>query len=556
MPTGVHQARSRGARTPFDPRGRTRRGRRITAALAAAIVALSSAACTNEPGPEAPPTSSVAAPPPNAPIRANARPGGSSLLPSDLTDETTRRLASLIYRGLVAYDAKGKATPALATSLTSTDGLVWTIRLSPGAEFADSSPITATTFARSWAFTAARTAASGASTPLARIDGYPGDGRSISGVEAVDETTLRVTLSHAAPGFGNELGDPTTVPLPPRAIADPATAAVHPVGNGPYVLDTEWTGGGVYTLRPNGVYSGADKPVNAGLTFHTYTALGQAYDDLVSGNLDLIDELPPDKAAEVARVGFTVGRQPVGMAVSLDFPAAAADWAGIAGTHRRYALATAIDRARAAQQDYAGARTPATDLAAPVVDGYSPDLCGDVCAADPEAAAEAWQAAGPLASLTIAYASDGADVVAVNAICADVTRVLGAACSGTPYPDETSLRTAVRAGEVNGPYLRTWRMRQRSLSGFLVPRFSPGALENWGGYVDPLAQTQLAVAVGAPPATSSAAFGAAQRLILTTLPAIPLWSVNATTTSAKTVTNVLTDAEGVPVYGQIKRPAG
>ena len=527
----------------------------LAAAVTAATVALGSAACTRDPGPEQPPAANATTPAPDSPIRVNARPGGAGLLPSDLTDETTRRVASLIYRGLVSTDAKGKPIPALASSLTTTDGSVWTIQLASGAQFSDSTPITATTFARSWAFTASRTSAAGTSTPLARIEGYPGDGTTLSGVEDVDAQTLKVTLSAPNPAFDAELADPSTVPLPPASLADPARAATRPVGNGPYVLTDPWSGGGQYTLRPNAVYLGADKPVNAGLTFHTYTDLASAYRDLAEGRLDVLDELPPDKAPEVGKAGFTVGRQPVGMAVSLDFPARGSDWAGESGLQRRFALATTVDRARIGQEDYAGARTPATDLAAPVVDGYSSDLCGDACETDTKGAAETWREAGPLPRIAIAYSADGTDAVAVAAICADITEVLGSECTGAPFADENALRAAVRDGTVTGPYLRTWKMRQRSLGGFLVPRFSPGAFENWGGYVDVLAQTQLQVASSAPATNATAAYTAAQRLILTTLPSIPLWSVNATTTSAKTVTNVLTDAQGVPVYGQIKRPA-
>ena len=515
---------------------------------------MSLAACTDDPAPDAPATG-PATPAADAPIRVNARPGGPSLLPSDLTDTTTRRVASLIYRGLVAYDAKGKATPALASTVTSTDGAVWVIELTPGSQFSDSTPITAQTFAESWAFTAARLGPTDASTPLSRVRGYPGDGRNLSGVEVIDDTTLRVTLDAPSPRFDTLLGDPTTAPLPPASIADPDSAAVRPVGNGPYSLLTPWTGGGEYTLRPNGLHQGPDKPVNAGITFHTYATLTQAYDGLVSGALDVLDELPPEAAPEVAEHSLTVGRQPVGIAQSLDFPAAAPDWAGDAGRQRRFAVSTSIDRARSAQQDFAGARAPATDLAAPVVEGYSSDLCGAACETDAEAASQIWRTAGPLPHVTIAYASDGTDAVAVNAICTDLTAALGVGCSGTPYPHEMALRTAVRNGEVTGPYLRTWQMRERSLGGFLIPRFSPGALENWGGYLDPLAQAQLVAGSVAPAATTTAAYTTAQRFILGTLPAVPLWSVNATTTSATTVTNVLTDAEGVPVYGQITRPA-
>lgn len=517
-------------------------------------VALVCSACSGAPGQQgtspAPSTSALSA---TAPVRANARPGGPSLLPADIDDPASRRVAELIYRSLFVADAKGKLLPAVATTMTSDDGRVWRIETDPNAVFSTGETITAQTVADSWAFTAARTHQRRAATPLDRIEGYPGNGTSLPGVEVIDAHTLEVTLAAPTPGYDTMAGDLTLVPLPSAERADPARAAVRPAGNGPYLLGDDWTGGGTYTLRPSGAYTGKDQPANTGLTFTTYPTLEQAYLAFGRGELDVLDELPPSRAPETrATGGTTVATQPVGVTQSLDFPMTEATWTGARGRERRAAISMAIDRAAAATA-YAGARTPATDLAAPVVEGYSADMCGTLCSHDPRTAARMWQ---PVATdrLEVAYAADGTDEISARQVCAGVEDALTVPCTLTPYPNQSALAHAVRSGTVNGPYIRTWQMTRRSLGGFLAPRYSPGAAQNWGGWTDRLAQTQLQIATTAPTETATAAYQAAERLVLASLPSVPLWSINATTTAQDTVDEVLTDATGEPVYRLITRP--
>lgn len=536
---------------------RVRRVRRVTRVVAlATAVLVGAAACSagTQPTETTPPAESTASPtatlPPLAPIRVNARVGGTSLLPSDVVDPTTRRVAALIYRSLYSLDPKGLQGPAVARSVTSTDQRVWTVTVDPAAQFADGTPIDAQVIADSWAFTAERTARSGVSTPLSTVQGYPGNGTSIPGVTVTGPATLRITLTAPVPQFDTLAADVTLVPVPPKHRENPELGATAPIGNGPYILSAPWTGDGTYTVRPNPFYTGADAPSNGGIEFHTFATLEEAYQALVAGDLDLIDELPPEHSADTASADLSLTRQPVGMVQSLDFPATAPTWSSLP---RRTALSLAIDRARIASTEFAGARAPATDLASPVVEGSSPDLCGKLCTQDTETANELWQQAGPV-PVEIAHSNDGTAGVAAAAVCEDVAEVLGSPCSPRPYASDQALAAAVASGEVNGPYLRTWTMDHPHLGAFLIPRFTAGARENWGGYRSALTEAQLQVAATAAPESATAAFQQAERLLLRDLPSIPLWSINATTTSAPTVTQVVTSASGAPVYGQITRP--
>ena len=82
-------------------------------------------------------------------------------------------------------------------------------------------------------------------------------------------------------------------------------------------------------------------------------------------------------------------------------------WTGPEGLRLRTAMSRSVDRRALAEGLFAGTRVPAGDLAAPVVDGYAPDLCGQACEFDPRAALTAVAAIKP-APVSIAYGVDGA----------------------------------------------------------------------------------------------------------------------------------------------------
>ncbi|MBO3133472.1 ABC transporter substrate-binding protein, partial [Dermatophilus congolensis] len=482
---------------------------------------------------------------------------GPSLFPADITDDATRRIAQLIYRGLYSIDPKGKAVPGLANTMTTSDHTTWTAKIDPRAQFADGTPITAEDIAASWTLTATRTKTTGVATPLTLIEGYdehdPKNTDPLSGLNVINPTTLQITLTTPTPRFNKLSADITMAPFPAKQRTDPTALATKPTGNGPYRLEKPWTGKGTYTLRPNSTYMSPQQVANTGIEFHTYDNLDTAYLDLRAGKLDVIDELPPNRIQEATDAKLQVAQQPVGMNQTLDFPTTP-EWQGIEGRNRKAAIGAALDRNTITETNYDGATTPATDLASPVVDGYSNDICGTLCVHDPDQARALWSPNSPH-NITIAYLTNGTEAVSAGAICSALVETLPITCDTRPYPNEQALANVVRNGKINGPYLRTWRMRQRDLGAFLEPRYSPDAQENWNSYTDPLAELHLRLANAAT--KNSAAMAAqqeAERYILRGLPSLPLWSFNATTTSTSAVTGVVTDPTGVPVYTHITRP--
>ena len=82
------------------------------------------------------------------------------------------------------------------------------------------------------------------------------------------------------------------------AFRDMAAFGRNPIGNGPYKLadgpdGPAWEHNVRIDLRPNPDYHGNRTPHNKGLRFEFYANLDTAYSDLLSGNLDVLDTIPP-----------------------------------------------------------------------------------------------------------------------------------------------------------------------------------------------------------------------------------------------------------------------
>jgi peptide/nickel transport system substrate-binding protein len=163
----------------------------------------------------------------------------------------------LAYRGASTADGGAVLQPDLAASMptVSNDGLTWTFRITPGLHYAPplrDVEIRAQDIIRALE-REANTAASagGYSFYYSVIEGFDaytkGEADSISGLEAPEDTTLRVHLVRATGDLGERFALAATAPIPPNP-ADPTAplgvATGHEdgygaflVSSGPYMLE-------------------------------------------------------------------------------------------------------------------------------------------------------------------------------------------------------------------------------------------------------------------------------------------------------------------------------
>ena len=122
-----------------------------------------------------------------------------------------------------------------------------------------------------------------------------------------------------------------------------------------------------------------------------YTDINTAYTDTQGGNLDVLNNIPPDAIASAPdEFGDRYGETPSSSFTYMGFPTYDPRYAD---KRVRQAFSMAIDREAITEAIFNGTRTPAYSVIAPVVDGYRDDAC-QYCKVDVEKANQLLDEAG------------------------------------------------------------------------------------------------------------------------------------------------------------------
>ena len=153
-----------------------------------------------------------------------------TLDPYDANDTLSQTVAKSFYQGLFGFDKEMKLTNVLAESFdASKDGLTYTIKLRSGIKFQDGSDFNAE---------AVKVNLDRASNPDSHLKRY-NLFKSIAATEVLDPTTVKITLKEPFSAFINTLASPAAAMISPTALKKYGKEiGFHPVGTGPYVLET------------------------------------------------------------------------------------------------------------------------------------------------------------------------------------------------------------------------------------------------------------------------------------------------------------------------------
>lgn len=307
-----------------------------------------------------------------------------------------------VYETLVKMDPDGNLKPLLAQEWEqSADRLTYTFHLNPAAKFASGKPVTAAAVVTS--FNRVKTAT--VAPPIVSVMSV------VKSTEAVDESTVKVTLTHPSNLWLQDISSTAGIVYDPDGLGALATTTA---GSGPYQLQ-KWNRGQSVVLAKNPGYWGTPARFDT-VTFSYFADPNAMNAALLSGQIDIISNLQaPDAIGQFADPGrfsviegTTTGE--VVLAINNARPA-------LKDVKVRRALSMAIDKKALLDTVWNGKGTLIGSMAVPT-DPWYEDLTG-VNPYDPAEAKALLKQAGVEEGLslklrvpTTAYATKSAQFVA------------------------------------------------------------------------------------------------------------------------------------------------
>jgi oligopeptide transport system substrate-binding protein len=484
------------------------------------------------------------------------------LVPSNTQETYGHDVLKTLFTPLVGYTSDGKIKMENAESITTTDSKVFTVKLKPGWTFSNGEKVTSKSYIDAWNWGANSKNAQLNSSWYSDIQGYadvhPDKGNpkaaAMSGLKAVDDNTFTITLSSPLPYFEYKLAYTAFYPLPSGFLKDPKGYGQKPVGNGPYKF-VKWEHKKEITVAKNAAYKGPDQAQNGGIVFKNYTTPDAAYQDLLSDNVDVVDQIPTASLPNYqSDLGDRAVNQPFSAVTTIAFAFYSKQWKNI-DNRVLQGLSMAIDRNTITKTVLNGLRTPATGWVAQGVLGYKPGAAGDLTTYDPAKAKSLIKAGGgvPGNKIYIQYNTDGGHKDWVDAVCNSIRNATGVDCVGDAKADfQTDLKTR-DSHQVKSIYRSGWVLDYPVNANFLRDLYGTGVAGNEGGYSNPAFDKLTKEADAAKTLDESVKlYQDAEKSLVSKMPSIPLWYYNVNGGHSKNVSKVDFDQSGSPVLYSVK----
>ncbi len=300
--------------------------------------------------------------------------------PAQGPDGNSAVVVNMLYSGLVRTDKSLNVIPDQATWQISSDNKVYTFKIRSGVTFSDGTPVTAQSYLYTWTRALLPATASPiASFFEASIVGSDavgaGKAKTLTGVKAVDDHTLQVTLKQATPYFLEELTNSLFYPLNQHLIEQYGknwTQHVEGtgVGTGPFMVKT-WQHTVRMILVPNPHYYG-NKTRLTEVDMYIVNNPATAFKTYRAGQYDFIWNIGPDDQVTAKTVAGFV-RTPLLQTDLLFFDNTRAPFNKAAV---RQAFAYATDRDTLVHAVFKDAVTSAPTIIPPGMPGYQPTYSG------------------------------------------------------------------------------------------------------------------------------------------------------------------------------------
>ena len=219
--------------------------------------------------------------------------------PPQITDLNSARVTKRIFEGLVGQELGSyKLVPGLAQSWDiSRDGLIYTFKLRPSVTFHDGTPFNAEAVKFVFERQLNDKGPYYATGTYPYVKGFLGN---VAGVEVLDASTVQIKLKAPLTPFLQYLAHQSLFMFSPESLKKWGKDVVkHPVGTGPFRLETWEPGVKVVLARHDQYWGGAPKIRQA-----IYVPIVEAQARLVAlktGDIDLTMDVPPDSLDELRR---------------------------------------------------------------------------------------------------------------------------------------------------------------------------------------------------------------------------------------------------------------
>jgi len=198
-----------------------------------------------------------------------------SLNPFDNTGGAANTVKLAIFRGLMGYDGEGNLLPEVAQSVEWESDTVLVFVLRDNAVFHNGDPVTA----QDVVFSLGEITKEGSSAYL------KADFAIIDGAEAVDDKTVRITLTTPSAVFLNLLANYCSPVISAKSTAQEV------IGCGPFRLTGQEKGVYIEVAKFDDFYVEGEPGVDA-IRFVAYADENLRYSALEAGDVDLIEYLP------------------------------------------------------------------------------------------------------------------------------------------------------------------------------------------------------------------------------------------------------------------------
>ena len=436
--------------------------------------------------------------------------------PYNTQESEGTKVESQVFDSLTTVDPTDskKVIPAAAESWKpNADATVWTFKLNKNGKFSDGTPVTAQDFIFAWNRIANPKTVNTATKKvdpstinyhLASVKGFKevseGKAPGISGLKAVDDYTLEVTLVESFGDFEYVVSHPALAPVPQKYVEggvdyNGAKVAFNdmPIGNGPFKMAEPWKQGQYIKVVANENYYG-QKPYLAGVDFMIFKDPATAYSEFEAGNLDFT-QIPIGKIkAAVAKNGqsadgytVTPGKQVLlGPELSTYYIVMNMKDKIVSNPEFRRAVTLALNRQAICDALFEGTRAPADNIVPPPIAGYQPgawkDSRYDVEAAKAALAKAGYPGGKGLPTITLSFNTGGDHEKVMQFVQADLAKIgIKVTFQSGDFPVQLK---KYEAGTYQLARLG-WIADYPIMDNFLYPLFVPTATDDYSKFNDP-----------------------------------------------------------------------